>query len=92
MKMVEYITTAHGIAQRLSEKWRHFVCALLSSLFCTSPRCVGVPARDGAQARAPSFSSQSNCRRSAVCASWRCPRDASDGVGDRQDVLLCDPA
>ena len=42
VKMVEYITTAHGIAQRLSEKWRHFVCTLLPSLFCTSPRCVGV--------------------------------------------------
>ena len=40
--MVGYITVAHGAAQRLSEKWRHFVCALLSSLFCTSPRCVGV--------------------------------------------------
>ena len=33
VKMVGYITIAHGIAQRLSEKWRHFVCALLSSLF-----------------------------------------------------------
>ena len=42
VKMVGYITVAHGAAQRLSEKWRHFVCALLSSLFCTSPRCVGV--------------------------------------------------
>ena len=40
--MVGYITVAHGAAQRLSEKWRHFVCTLLSSLFCTSPRCVGV--------------------------------------------------
>ena len=40
--MVEYITTAHGIAQRLSEKWRHFVVHCLYSLFCTSPRCVGV--------------------------------------------------
>ena len=31
VKMVEYITTAHGIAQRLSEKWRHFalyICCL----------------------------------------------------------------
>ena len=40
--MAGYITTAHDIAQRLSEKWRHFICTLLSSLFCTSPRCVGV--------------------------------------------------
>ena len=42
VKMVGYITVAHGAAQRLSEKWRHFICTLLSSLFCTSPRCVGV--------------------------------------------------
>ena len=41
--MVGYITTAHDIAQRLSEKWRHFVVHCLYSLFCTSPRCVGVP-------------------------------------------------
>ena len=40
--MVGYITTAHDIAQRLSEKWRHFVVHCLYSLFCTSPRCVGV--------------------------------------------------
>ena len=40
--MVGYITTAHGSAQRLSEKWRHFVVHCLYSLFCTSPRCVGV--------------------------------------------------
>ena len=45
MKMVGYITTAHGSAQRLSEKWRHLVCTLISSLFCTSPRCVGVHKR-----------------------------------------------
>ena len=32
----------HGAAQRLGKKWRHFVCALLASLFCTSPRSVGV--------------------------------------------------
>ena len=42
VKMVGYITTAHDIAQRLSEKWRHFVVHCLYSLFCTSPRCVGV--------------------------------------------------
>ena len=41
--MVGYITVAHGGAQRLSEKWRHFVVHCLYSLFCTSPRCVGVP-------------------------------------------------
>ena len=40
--MVGYITVAHGGAQRLSEKWRHFVVHCLYSLFCTSPRCVGV--------------------------------------------------
>ena len=39
--MVGYITIARGIAQRLSEKWRHCACALLSSLFCTSLFCVG---------------------------------------------------
>ena len=43
--MVGYITTAHDIAQRLSEKWRHFVVHCLYSLFCTSPRCVGVQGR-----------------------------------------------
>ena len=42
VKMVGYITVAHGGAQRLSEKWRHFVVHCLYSLFCTSPRCVGV--------------------------------------------------
>ena len=42
--MVGYITVAHGGAQRLSEKWRHFVVHCLYSLFCTSPRCVGVSA------------------------------------------------
>ena len=42
VKMVGYITTAHDRAQRLSEKWRHFVVHCLYSLFCTSPRCVGV--------------------------------------------------
>ena len=31
--MVVYTTVAHGAAQRLSEKWRHFICALLSSFF-----------------------------------------------------------
>ena len=46
VKMVGYITVAHGAAQRLSEKWRHFACAMLPSLFCTSPRCVGVNTRD----------------------------------------------
>ena len=45
VKMVGYITTAHDIAQRLSEKWRHFVVHCLYSLFCTSPRCVGVDLR-----------------------------------------------
>ena len=46
VKMVGYTTVAHGGAQRLSEKWRHFVVHCLYSLFCTSPRCVGV--REGA--------------------------------------------
>ena len=41
VKMVGYIRIAHGIAQRQSEKWRHCACALFSSLFCTSPFCVG---------------------------------------------------
>ena len=45
--MVGYITTAHDRAQRLSEKWRHFVVHCLYSLFCTSPRCVGVPVFGG---------------------------------------------
>ena len=31
--MVGYITTAHGIAQRLSEKWRHFACTLFVLTF-----------------------------------------------------------
>jgi hypothetical protein len=42
VKMVRYITISSGTAQRLSEKWRHFVVHCLYSLFCTSPRCVGV--------------------------------------------------
>ena len=42
VKMVGYTTVAHGAAQRLSEKWRHFICKLLSSFFCASSRCVGV--------------------------------------------------
>ena len=46
--MVGYITVAHGGAQRLSEKWRHFVVHCLYSLFCTSPRCVGVVAVESA--------------------------------------------
>ena len=47
VKMVGYITVAHGGAQRLSEKWRHFVVHCLYSLFCTSPRCVGVGGAGG---------------------------------------------
>ena len=42
--MVGYITIAHGIAQRLSEKWRHFACTSAVITFCTSPFCVGVRA------------------------------------------------
>lgn len=49
--MVGYITTAHDIAQRLSEKWRHFVVHCLYSLFCTSPRCVGVRGRHARRPR-----------------------------------------
>ena len=33
VKMVGYITTSSGTAQRLSEKWRHFVVHCLYSLF-----------------------------------------------------------
>ena len=40
--MVGYITVAHGAAQRLSEKWRHFACTSVVITFCTSPFCVGV--------------------------------------------------
>ena len=32
--MVGYITFARGAAQRLSEKWRHFVCALTYMYCC----------------------------------------------------------
>ena len=40
--MVGYITIAHGTAQRLSEKWRHFACTSVVIIFCTSPFCAGV--------------------------------------------------
>ena len=40
--MVGYITVAHGIAQRLSEKWRHRACTSVVITFCTSLFCVGV--------------------------------------------------
>ena len=43
VKMVGYITPAHGIAQRLSEKWRHFAFASAVIIFSTSLFCVGVP-------------------------------------------------
>ena len=42
VKMVGYITIAHGTAQRLSEKWRHCACTSVVITFCTSPFCVGV--------------------------------------------------
>ena len=42
VKMVEYITIAHGSAQRISEKWRHVACTSVLITFCTSPFCVGV--------------------------------------------------
>ena len=42
VKMARYITIAHGIAKRLSEKWRHFACTSVVINFCTSPFCVGV--------------------------------------------------
>ena len=44
VKMVGYITVAHGAAQRLSEKWRHFACTSDIITFCTSLLCVGVKA------------------------------------------------
>ena len=40
--MVGYITTAHGIAQRLNEKWRHCACTSVVITFCTFLFCVGV--------------------------------------------------
>ena len=48
--MAGYITTAHDIAQRLSEKWRHCACTSDIINFCTSLFCVGVqgPEGDGA--------------------------------------------
>ena len=36
----------HGIAQRLSEKWRHFACTSVVITFCTSLFCVGVKMGD----------------------------------------------
>ena len=45
--MVGYITTAHGIAQRLSEKWRHFALYICCLTFCTSLFCVGVVENEG---------------------------------------------
>ena len=57
VKMVEYITTAHGIAQRLSEKWRHFAGTSDIITFCTSLFCVGVCPRISQHARRLSFSS-----------------------------------
>ena len=68
VKMVGYITTAHDIAQRLSEKWRHFVVHCLYSLFCTSPRCVGVAARRVACARAVLLCGLGCCCGGGVCA------------------------
>ena len=47
--MVGYITVAHGAAQRLSEKWRHFAFTSDIITFCTSLLCVGV--RAGARLR-----------------------------------------
>ena len=41
-KMVGYMAIAHGIAQRLSEKWRHCACTFTSPHVCTSPFCVGM--------------------------------------------------
>ena len=51
--MVGYITVAHGAAQRLSEKWRHFAFTSDIITFCTSLLCVGVDARADARADAP---------------------------------------
>ena len=34
--MVGYITTAHDMAQRISEKWRHCACTSVVITFCTS--------------------------------------------------------
>ena len=54
VKMVGYITVAHGGAQRLSEKWRHFVVHCLYSLFlyisslCWRERHRGVSRSRGA--------------------------------------------
>ena len=61
VKMVGYITIAHGAAQRLSKKWRHCACALLSSLFCTSPFCVGVPKRDQGRGTATGREASLHC-------------------------------
>ena len=38
--MVGCITIAHGIAQRLSEKWRHFACTSDIITFCMSGTVV----------------------------------------------------
>ena len=49
VKMVGCITIAHGIAQRLSEKRRHFASASFVINFCTSTFCVGVAKASSAQ-------------------------------------------
>ena len=67
VKMVEYITTSSGTAQRLSEKWRHFACISDIITFCTSLLCVGVPSSH-LMAGARGQSSQTTARGVSVLA------------------------
>ena len=70
--MVGYITTAHGIAQQLSEKWRHCACTSVVITFCTSLFCVGVQAGVPVRTttRTPPISSTTSLTRAL---SWERP-------------------
>ena len=84
VKMVGYITAAHGIAQRQSEKWRHCACALLSSLFvhlhfvlaCIvnlvwAARCSPQTSLESMRSVSRTRSAQSGAGRSVVRPRWK---------------------
>ena len=92
VKMVECITIVHGIAQRLSEKWRHFACISFVTIFVHLHfvlACGDAPMRLLGRCESDKTQERNNCRHNEIGTPRGGRKSARDrGTPDGRDSRL----